>query len=153
MKFIADNMLGSLARWLRILGYDVTYPRQADDNELVRLARAEGRILLTRDVALARRRGLRAFLIESKGLEEQIRQVVRHWGPPPEGPFSRCPVCNTPLHKVDKEEVKSRVPPYVFRTQENFHLCPGCGRVYWPGTHWNEMRRKIAALQEGRAKE
>lgn len=147
MKFIADNMLGSLARWLRILGYDVTYPPHADDNELVRLARTEGRVLLTRDVALARRKGLRAFLVESNGLEEQICQFVQHWGESPGGPFSRCPICNTPLREASKEEVEDRVPSYVLRAQENFSLCPGCGRVYWPGTHWNEMQRRIANLQ------
>lgn len=149
MKFLADNMLGSLAKWLRILGYDVAYLPDADDNELVRVARAEGRVLLTRDTALARRRGLKSLLVESGGLEKQVRQVLHQLGLPAGQPFSRCPLCNTPLQEVDRETVKERVPPYVFQTQEAFSLCPRCDKVYWQGTHWDRMRERIASLGHG----
>jgi uncharacterized protein with PIN domain len=147
MNFLADNMLGSLAKWLRILGYDVTYPPGADDNELVRLARAEGRILLTRDTGLARRRGLTVLLIESESLEDQVRQVIEQMGLVVDRPFSRCPVCNTPLRRVDKDTVRERVPPYVFQTQDNFSLCPHCDKIYWQGTHWARMQKKITSLR------
>lgn len=146
MKLLADGMLGSLAKWLRILGYDTLYFSHADDNELVRIARAEGRMLLTRDEELARRQGLNALLIESEQLKEQVRQVIAKLGPAGKELFSRCPVCNTPLREVEKEEVKGRVPPYVFLTHEHFSLCPHCDKIYWRGTHWTKMRKEIAQL-------
>jgi uncharacterized protein with PIN domain len=147
MNFLADNMLGSLAKWLRILGYDVAYPPSADDNELVRLARAEGRVLLTRDTGLARRRGLTALLIESESLEDQVRQVIEQMGLSLDRPFSRCSVCNTSLQRVDKDLVRDRVPPYVFQTQDNFSICPHCDKIYWQGTHWVRMQKKITSLR------
>jgi len=102
MKFIVDGMLGRLAKWLRILGYDTAYFPHLDDNQLVRLARAEGRLLLTRDRGLARRRGLRCLLIENDHLEEQLGQILAELALTAEHPFSRCPLCNTPLQKVEK---------------------------------------------------
>ncbi len=147
MKLLADGMLGSLAKWLRILGYDTLYFPNADDDELARIARAEGRILLTRDEGLARRRGLKTLLIESEQLKEQLRQVIANVGPASGEPFSRCPLCNTPLQKVKKEAVRGRVPPYIFRTQEHFSLCPHCGKIFWRGTHWKRMREEIAHLR------
>ncbi|MEA3459678.1 MAG: Mut7-C RNAse domain-containing protein [Chloroflexota bacterium] len=150
IKLLADGMLGSLAKWLRILGYDTLYFSHADDNELVRIARAEGRVLLTRDGELARRRGINALLIESEELREQVQQVVTELGTAGEEPLSRCPLCNAPLRKVEKRAVRGRVPPYVFRTHERFSVCPHCGRIYWRGTHWARMRQEIAHLIGGK---
>ena len=147
MKFIVDGMLGRLAKWLRILGYDTAYFPHLDDNQLVRLARAEGRLLLTRDRGLARRRGFQYLLIESDHLEEQLGQVVAALALAEEHPFSRCPVCNTPLQKVEKPELEGRVPPHIFRTHKDFSLCPNCDRIYWPGTHWARMRKKLAEFR------
>jgi len=150
MKFIVDSMLGSLAKWLRILGYDTLYFSDLDDDNLARLARSEQRVLLTRDQGLAHRKGLKALLIKSEKLEEQIGQVLRELNLTEQNPFSRCPVCNTPLQAVDKEQVRDRVPPYVFQTQERFSICPGCQRVYWRGSHWQKMNEKIPALLASR---
>jgi len=143
LRLLADGMLGRLARWLRLLGYDTAYENDADDLYLARRARAEGRVLLTRDRALAARRGLRTLLIESEVLEEQVRQVREALGPPPDPALSRCSICNLPLRQAGRDEVASRVPPYVLRTHERFRVCPGCGRVYWPGTHLERMRRQM----------
>lgn len=143
IRLLADGMLGRLARWLRLLGYDTVYENHADDLELARRARAEGRILLTRDRALAARRGLRALLIESEDVQEQVRQVVETLGPPPNPALSRCSVCNTPLEPAAPQQVADRVPPYVLQTQERFGICPECGRVYWAGTHLEHMRRYL----------
>jgi len=148
-RFIADAMLGKLARWLRILGYDTRYDARADDHELVRLARAEGRILLTRDRDLARRRGVDCLFIEDEEVEAQLLQVMRDLTLSTARAFSRCVVCNEPLQPVDKAEVRNRVPPYVYRTQERFALCHGCARVYWPATHWQRMRERLATLELG----
>jgi len=149
MKLLLDGMLGRLAKWLRLLGHDTAYLPDLDDNELVRQARAQGRILLTRDRELTRRRGLNCLLIESDELEEQLHQVVSELRLETKQPFSRCPVCNTPLQQIEKSLVKTRVPPYVFRTKEHFSLCPGCDRIYWRGTHWANMRQEMARIQSG----
>ncbi|MDY7080526.1 MAG: Mut7-C RNAse domain-containing protein [Chloroflexota bacterium] len=146
LRLLADGMLGRLAKWLRLLGYDTTYENTATDPELARLARSEGRVLLTRDRELSARRGLRTLLIQSEVLEEQVREVRDALGPPPQPPLSRCVVCNTTLETASPAEIADCVPPYVLRTQSEFRRCPGCGRVYWPGSHIREMRRRIERL-------
>ncbi len=143
MRFIADNMLGRLATWLRLLGYDTRYVPHAADPELARIARAEDRILLTRDVELTRRRALKSILVESEQVEEQLGQLSRDLGLTPRQAFSRCAVCNVPLQEVTKADVQGAVPPYVFRTHDQFRRCPGCKRVYWQGTHWAHMLAQI----------
>jgi len=143
LRLLADGMLGKLAKWLRLLGYDTAYDNTATDPELARRARAEGRVLLTRDRELATRRGLRTLLIRSQMLEEQIREVRDGIGPPPHPALSRCAVCNSVLTPVSPAQVADQVPPYVLRTQGEFHRCPGCGRVYWPGTHFHAMRAQM----------
>jgi uncharacterized protein with PIN domain len=110
IRLLVDGMLGTLAKWLRLLGYDTAYDNVASDAELARQARAEGRVLLTRDRELSKRRGLRTLLIESQVLEEQVREVQEHLSraPPPPPPargggrvnldFWRC-FCPVSLHR------------------------------------------------------
>jgi uncharacterized protein len=148
MKFLADNMLGRLATWLRLLGYDTVSLPEADDAELARVARAEDRVLLTRDVELTRRRGIRPLLIESDRVEEQLRQVFRATGLTGQDAFSRCARCNTPLDRASKATVRGRVPPFVFQTQERFFCCPNCRRVYWRGTHWARIVAQIEDIEK-----
>ncbi|RLC63369.1 MAG: hypothetical protein DRI79_08740 [Chloroflexi bacterium] len=149
LRLLADGMLGKLAKWLRLLGYDTAYDNAASDPELARRARAEGRILLTRDHELAARRGLRTLLIQSETLEEQLREVRDALGPPLHPALSRCAVCNAVLEPVSPAEIADRVPPYVLRTQSEFRRCPGCGRVYWPGTHIQMMHDLIERFNAG----
>jgi uncharacterized protein with PIN domain len=148
VRFLADSMLGTLAKWLRILGYDTLYHARMDDNRLVRLARAERRVLLTRDTAIMKRKGLDALLIDSGCLEDQLAQVLQAFGLGMNDPFSRCPVCNTPLETVPKHVAWGQVPPFVFQTQDRFSLCPECNRFYWRGTHWQRMRERIERVEE-----
>ncbi len=143
MKFLADNMLGRLATWLRLVGYDTAYLPNADDPELARVARAEDRVLLTRDVELTHRRGVRTLLVESEQVEKQLSQVLHTFGLGVRQAFSRCAVCNIPLEPVDKSEVENDIPPYVRTTQDQFRRCPQCRRVYWRGTHWAHMIAQI----------
>jgi uncharacterized protein with PIN domain len=143
LRLLADGMLGRLAKWLRLLGYDVAYDNAATDPELARRARAEGRVLLTRDQELAARRGLRTLLIRSQVLEMQVQKVRDNLGPPPHPALSRCAVCNSALEPVSAATVADRVPPYVLRTQSEFRRCPGCERVYWPGSHLQAMRDQM----------
>jgi uncharacterized protein with PIN domain len=146
-SFIADAMLGSLAKWLRILGYDTRFDPALSDHQLVRLARAEDRVLLTRDRALAQRRGVRILSIHGERLDEQIRQVLTDLELEPDRSFSRCPVCNQQLETVDSETIRSRVPAYVAQTHNTFRCCPACHRVYWRGTHWQRMDERLARLR------
>lgn len=148
LRLLADCMLGRLAKWLRLLGYDTAYENEAGDPHLARRARAEGRVLLTRDHELAKRRGLRTLLIRSEALEEQVREVQDALGPPPDPAPSRCSVCNGVLEAVAPDEIAGRVPPYVLRTQTEFHLCSGCGKVYWPGTHLRAMRAHFKEMRQ-----
>jgi uncharacterized protein with PIN domain len=141
-------MLGTLAKWLRILGYNAVYDPGLDDYQLMRVARAEDRVLLTRDRELARRRGVHTLLIESQVLDEQLRQVLTELDLKPAPSFSRCPVCNHMLVPLDREAARARVPAYVAKTQERFRLCPGCDRVYWPGSHWQQMEERLEALRQ-----
>jgi uncharacterized protein with PIN domain len=139
IRLLADGMLGKLAKWLRLLGYDTAYDNVASDSELARQARAEGRVLLTRDRELSKRRGLRTLLIESEVLEEQVRELQEHLSPPAHPPLSRCAVCNSVLDAISPAQIADRVPPYVLRTHDEFRHCRGCGRVYWAGSHLDGM--------------
>jgi uncharacterized protein with PIN domain len=146
MRFVADAMLGTLAKWLRILGYDTWFDAALNDNELVRLARAEDRVLLTRDRELAQRRGVQTMLVLSEKLDDQVHQVLADLNLKPAQAFSRCPVCNEPLEPLDPEAARARVPAYVARTQRTFKICLVCQRVYWRGTHWQRMEKRLEKL-------
>ena len=148
MKLLADAMLGRLARWLRILGYDTTYVADTDDFAVLRSARADNRLILTRDRALAAWRGVRTLLIDSGVLEEQLKQVCSTLGPPEEPVLPRCSVCNQTLHDLSREAVATRVPPFIHRNQKRFKVCPDCERVYWQGTHWRRIRMLINGLRD-----
>lgn len=147
-RLIADVMLGRLAKWLRLLGYDTRYSNSADDLALLRIAQAEDRILLTRDWALSRQRGVRTVWIASQELRAQIDQVRSAVGPASSGGFTRCAVCNARLESMAKADVERRVPPYVFQTQNEFRRCPECDRIYWAATHVVQMQKWIAASEE-----
>ena len=145
-RFIADAMLGRLATWLRILGYDAEYFR-GDDAALICRARETGRILLTRDGGLTRRRRLPPHLfVLSDHVSEQLRQVVHAFQlTADDPPHRRCPRCNTVLEQRTKAAVAGLVPEFVWSQQESFWGCPGCGRVYWAGSHRRRMDEVIRA--------
>ena len=142
MKFAADCMLGSLAKWLMILGHDVAYHRKIEDGDLVALARKEGRTILTSDRRLVKRKAASDHvLITGSDLSEQIRQVLKERRLPVRRDrlFRRCLVCNQPTEKVAQETVRDKVPIYVYRTQSRFTRCPQCSRIYWRATHVSRM--------------
>jgi uncharacterized protein with PIN domain len=153
MKFVADCMLGKLAKWLRLTGFDTVYSCEAEDAELARIALREDRILLTRDGELAGRRMIRGrtLFIESGETGKQLRQVIEHLGIDPDVSqfFTRCAVCNEPIEDIPKESVEGKVPPYVFRTQDRFRKCPTCGRIYWRGTHVDHVAQALERVRHG----
>jgi uncharacterized protein with PIN domain len=137
-------MLGKLAKWLRIMGQDVTYGPHLSGYGLIRAARQEGRLILTRDQRLKQKQPPDFILIESDRCHEQLRQVVNACALNPLAQaFSRCLLCNTLLEPRTKEAVAARVPPYVLSTQERFFACPTCNRIYWPATHHEKMLREL----------
>lgn len=147
MKFAADRMLGRLAKWLRVIGQDVAYGPHLSGYGLIREARREGRLILTRNRALLKRNPPDYLLIESDRFRDQLRQVIEICKLDPlERPFTRCVECNSPLEPVAKGEVEGRVPPYVFATQESYSRCPDCRRLYWPATHQQRMLAELKAL-------
>lgn len=154
-RFLVDINVGRLARWLRALGYDALFVRDIDDSALVRLALREGRIVLTRDTHILKRRvvtsgRLKALLIEGELVWDQLRQVVAALSLDSAGrAFSRCIECNQPLEERLPADVEGLVPPYVFRTQQEYAQCPSCRRIYWQGTHWQNMRRELGRIRPG----
>lgn len=147
-RFFADAMLGSLARWMRTLGCDVEYERHISDGALIQRALSEGRVVLTRDTLLAKRRALmgRCLLVKGGLIQEQLRQVAENFDLKDAGVLTRCLRCNRVLVDVEKASVKGSVPEYVLMTQEKFSRCPTCKRVYWGGTHRGKMRKELSGL-------
>ncbi len=135
-------MLGTLAKWLRFMGYDTEYPGPLGDNELLALAKREGRVLLTRDKELAAR-SPQAIRVRSDDLEEQIREVASRLGLKVIDPLSRCSLCNAVLATASPEEVGDLVPEGVRARHSTFWRCPTCGKVYWQGSHWDRMVERL----------
>jgi nucleoside-triphosphatase THEP1/uncharacterized protein with PIN domain len=146
--FIADAMLGRLAKSLRMLGYDVLYRAGIDDAELKRIALREGRVALTRDHEIAETNlPIRIVLIASDHLEDQLLQTVEELDLEVGGElFTRCLVCNVSVESVAAADVRDSVPPYVFETQEHFSRCPSCGKIYWAATHVENAREWLGRV-------
>ena len=144
MKFIADAMLGSLARRLRLLGFDVLYDPQREDNEIIRVSLEEDRVILTRDTRLASRPiASKCILIMHDRVPDQVLQVMQRTGETPSGgELTRCSRCNHPLRPAEKEQVRDLVPAHVYAIQKRFYYCEGCGKVYWRGSHVLRMVRQ-----------
>jgi len=160
VKFLADSMLGKLARWLRMLGQDVAYNIQLKDNELLDLAKKESRVLLSKDLELYKRaiaRDIDAFFVEGKSESERLAEVANRYGLKLtiDMEKSHCPVCNTKLTAAPKEQLSGELKKNTFTYYEKFWKCPNCGQIYWQGAHWkqisntlNEAQAKLAKLEE-----
>lgn len=140
VRFFCDSMLGRLARSLRFCGYSCEYRSSLDDSEMVAYCTEHDLVLLTRDTGVMKRRQiargeLRALLVESDFVREQLRQVLDHFLLEPV-PQLLCSLCNEPLVPVPREKACGAVPDYVCVTQDEFKRCPACGRFYWKATHW-----------------
>lgn len=144
MKFIADVMLGKLAGYLRMAGYDVVYINDIDDNRFMKIARNENRTALTRDsLMLARREfknGTLKFLyIKDDKPINQLRQVGSDLAVTLKPNLTRCLKCNSLLLKVKKEDVRGKVPQFVYKTSQTFLFCKNCDKYYWRGTHYSKI--------------
>ena len=144
MRFIADQNLGKLVKWLRIMGYDTVLYRGPADRPLLRKAEREGRIVLTRKRDMARRQfGGSLVVVEHDRLEDQLAGLMGELPirSEPERLFTLCLRCNEPLKEATREEVSGLVPAYVLETQSRFRLCPNCRGIFWPGTHRKNIHR------------
>ena len=147
-RFVADAQLGGLARRLRMTGFDTLFDNGFRDDEVEALALAEGRIVLTRDrELLERRRITHACYVHALPPAEQLREVFDRLDLAASArPFTLCPVCNAPLHAVDKAQVAAALPPGVRDRHQRFSRCDRCLRVFWEGSHWQRMRSMIDDL-------
>ena len=143
--FIADAMLGSLSKWLRILGFDTLYFRTIDDNEIIRLARQEQRIILTRDTGLIKNKKVgNCIQIKSDGALQQLKEVLSVISAGQQFDLSpRCPECNGTLASTDRGAITGDVPEHVFLNFNSFFRCVNCGKVYWEGSHKKLIDREI----------
>jgi uncharacterized protein len=148
-RFIADAMLGKLARWMRVMGCDVEYFSEITDQALSERALRDERIILTRDTRLIQRKIIRnyAFLVIGDLYPDQLRQVVQAFAIDPFAEMlSRCLRCNAMLVSCEKNELPGKVPPYVFKTQDRFMTCPQCLKIYWKATHVQHMVEDIKSI-------
>ena len=154
-KFIVDINVGKLTRWLRMMGYDTLRFDESDGSRMIVLALRKDRIIITRDTQIMKRGviasgRLKAILITSDQPDLQIQQVIESLNLDCQFmPFTICLECNQPFVQRTKEEVKDRVPPYVFQTQDQYVECPACHRIYWKGTHWQAMTKILERFSKG----
>ena len=143
-----DANLGRLARYLRLLGFDADYDPDLSDPQLAERSQAEGRLLLTRDVDLLKRRTVtHGYYVRATDPQVQAGEVMSRFDLAGSArPFTRCTSCNSLLVPVDKGKVAGRVPPPSLERFDEFHECPGCRQVYWEGSHMQRANRLVAEI-------
>jgi uncharacterized protein with PIN domain len=157
-RFIVDSMLGHVARWLRLLGYDTLYFRKVDDWKLIKISKEEDRILITRDLSLyrrARKQGLRAFFVEDPNVEDVLAELSKRFGVELEfhKDDTRCPHCNTRLvYTTSIAEIAHKVSKPITLRYKEFWVCPLCKKVYWQGTHWKSINQVLEGAKVKKAK-
>lgn len=151
-RFAADEHLGKLARYLRLAGLDVIHRNPFPDDDLVRLARHDQRIVLTMDAHLAHTlRSQGCLKIRSYEVAEQFLEVFRaHPGDPLEHAFTRCSLCNDRLREATEDEIQS-IPPRLRSLPGGHQICPGCRRIFWQGSHYDRMKRRLESFRSALA--
>lgn len=148
MKFVVDCMLGKLAKWLKILGFDALFFSKIKDDELLAIAAKEGRVLLTKDTGLIQQaKNVKTLFLESEEWPKQVRQVLERfdlWQNV--NPHTRCIDCNMALKDLSRENARNLVSSFVFEHADDFALCPGCGKVFWRGSHFKDMEAQIEQI-------
>ncbi len=161
MRFLVDGMLGGLARWLRILGYEVRYDASAKDNDLLTIACEKNMILLTRDEELHQRavaKKIASALVVGETEEERLAQMASSFGVRLDTNMAetRCPECGASLIEKSKSDIADEVPEESLKIYDQFWKCSNqsCEKVYWVGSHWKQIRQtleeatKLARLEQ-----
>ncbi len=148
-KFVLDVHLGKLARIMRMLGFDAAYRNNYTDPEIVYCALREKRVILTRDAGLLKNRAIQyGYWVRSSQPEEQAREVILRFALAEQiKPFHRCMSCNARIDRVDKQEVLQELPPKTRRYFDEIYRCEGCRKLYWKGSHYQNMLSKIARIR------
>jgi uncharacterized protein with PIN domain len=158
VKFLADSMLGKLARWLRMLGHDVTYNVTLNDSELLQLAKKEKRVLLTKDLELYKRavsRGVDTFYVEGATESQRLAEIAKRYSLALviDMDKANCPVCNAKLEQTPKAKLTSELEKNTFTYYDKFWKCPNCGQIYWQGAHWKQISNTLNEAQTISAKD
>lgn len=154
MKFIADAMNGDLAKWLRILGYDCVYEtgKENSDEDIVKLAFRDRRIVLTADEELFRRclkKGVIAVYTPMEDVENKLKRLVKKFNLKTD--FSlrpRCTICNTELTQVRPDELRGKISEKMLKRYDSFWVCRRCGKIYWEGSHWIDIKKRIRRIKK-----
>lgn len=145
MRFLFDEMLKRLCSWCRILGIESQFIAGKSDSYLLGYAKKNELIMVTRDLQLSLRcesNGVRCILIRSERIDEQIAQLLEESGAVVSFPDkTRCAFCNSELESVPKDTIKAKVPQNVYENHEKFWICRECGKIYWEGGHWANIKR------------
>ncbi|RLK48154.1 hypothetical protein DFR31_2031 [Alkalispirillum mobile] len=151
LRFVLDAHLGRLARYLRLCGFDTLYRNDFRDAELASISAHKGRVLLTRDIRLLKRRIItHGYFVRSDRPEAQLTEVLHRFQLQDRAaPFRRCARCNALLRDADKAEVAPRLEPLTRRYYDTFKVCSGCGQVYWYGSHARRIERLIERSRQG----
>lgn len=149
-SFIADSMLGRLAKWLRIMGFDTVYFKDIEDDKLIKIAQEENRTLLTRDTKLKIPSSVKSVFVKDDHWFYQARQILSSLpGTFSIKPLSRCILCNSVTETIRKDDISFVIPPYVYSTQKIFYQCPTCKKIYWKGTHQEHVHEILNLIIEG----
>ena len=152
MRFLCDQMFGTLAKWLRLCGFDTFYKKEEiNDNELLQIASAETRVILSRDRELIQRavkKQIPAYYIQSRDISSQLYETFSKSNQQinAEKILTRCSVCNHLLTSVDKEKIIVNIPPKVAESRQSFWQCDSCKRIYWQGTHYEKITQAIQKI-------
>jgi len=148
-KFISDVHLGRLTRYLRMMGLDVLYKNDFEDDVIVKISLKEKRTILTKDRGILKRNDVtHGYWVRSIRVEEQVKEVIKRFNLQKEiKEFSRCIECNELLKSTKQERIINQLPPKVVKTQNEFYECPSCEKIYWKGTHYQRMLSFIQSLK------
>ncbi|MFW6040766.1 MAG: Mut7-C RNAse domain-containing protein [Thermoplasmatota archaeon] len=144
-KFLVDRMLGQTTKWMRLLGIDTKYAPEGDDERLLSIAEKENRIIITRDKRLGNHDEV--FLVEKAPPSTIIPKILKEYDVNIK-PLTRCSVCNAIVEKIDKEDLIGKVPAGVYEQNELFWICKECNKIYWKGSHWDNIMGKIEKMIE-----
>lgn len=146
-RFVVDKMLGKLAKWLRILGYDTFYKNKISNATLLSIANSDNKILITRNHFFKKsKHQIKIIFITKDNLKDQLLELNNKIKLSTDKLFTRCPICNRKITEIEKEYVKDIVPEYVYQNQDRFFQCLLCGKVYWAGTHLENAKKFIENL-------